>query len=279
MKAMTIYEKKTLDEIHGWKHPETGLFGKMIEYVNKPIDKVGELVLKTPGVEYVIEKAVEGIIGLTNDAAQWSVRPNSIYREYRGNGSSAVRSPKDIFRLDLEQVDTTIGYLGAKYKSIAFIEGTATGAAGAPGIALDIPAIITLNLRAIGEYATYCGFDVQKQQERLFAMNVLALASSPKNSSKAAAMAQLVKIAKDVARKKPWKDLEKYTFVKVIEKIAETLGIRLTKAKLGQVIPVAGAAVGGGYNAWYTSRVCEASYNLYRERFLAEKYGQGIIGK
>lgn len=38
-----------------------------------------------------------------------------------------------------------------------------------------------------------------------------------------------------------------------------------------------GAAVGGGFNAYYTARVCDAAYYLYRERFLAEKYGPEVI--
>ena len=33
----------------------------------------------------------------------------------------------------------------------------------------------------------------------------------------------------------------------------------------------------GGFNAYYTARVCDAAYHLYRERFLAKKYGPGVI--
>jgi hypothetical protein len=47
--------------------------------------------------------------------------------------------------------------------------------------------------------------------------------------------------------------------------------------KLAQFIPLAGAAVGGGFNAYYTDKVCDAAYHLYRERFLAGKYGPGAI--
>lgn len=111
----------------------------------------------------------------------------------------------------------------------------------------------------------------------MFALNVLGLASSPTGASKAVAMAQLVKIAKEVAQKKTWKDLEKHVFVQIVQRIAKTLSIRLTKAKLAQVIPAAGAAIGGGFNAYYTSKVCDAAYFLYRERFLARKYGADII--
>ena len=90
-------------------------------------------------------------------------------------------------------------------------------------------------------------------------------------------MAQLARIAADAAKKKAWKDLEKATLVNVIREIAKALGIRLTKAKLAQVVPFTGAAIGAGFNAYYTARVCDVSYHLYRERFLAEKYGPEII--
>jgi len=271
------YEKRAIKEIHLWKNAKLTWFGKAMEFISWPLDKAGDLVLKTPGVGWVIEKSVGGIVSVTNDLAQWSVRPNAIYKAFQARGYRGIRKSKDILTLDLEDVDKVIGWLGAKYKGIATVEGAVTGAVGLPGIPPDVIALVTLNLRAIGEYATYCAFDVSLQQERLFTMNVLGLASSPDNVAKGMAMAQLVRIAKDVSKKKAWKDLEKHSFVKIIQHIAKALGIRLTKAKLAQIIPIAGVAVGGGFNAYYTANVCDAAYNLYRERFLAEKYGEDVI--
>lgn len=142
---------------------------------------------------------------------------------------------------------------------------------------MDIVAIVGINLRAIGEYATYCGFDLSAQPERLFAMNVLALASSPTDGAKQAALAQLIRIAKDVAARKAWKELEKHSFVSIVKKVAASLGQRLTKAKLAQMIPYLGAGVGAGFNTYFTAKVCNAAFFLYRERFLAQKYGPHII--
>lgn len=161
--------------------------------------------------------------------------------------------------MDLEEIDRVIGWLGAKYKTIA-TEGAGSGYAGLPGIPADIIALIALNQRAIAEYATYCGFDISIQQERLFALNVLALASSPKDVAKQVAMAQLVRIAQDVAMRKAWKKLNEHSFVQVIRIIARSPGIRITKAKLAQIVPVAGAFVGAGFNAYYTTRVCDAAF-------------------
>jgi len=66
-------------------------------------------------------------------------------------------------------------------------------------------------------------------------------------------------------------------FVQAVLSIAKALGINLTKAKLANVIPVAGAAISGGFNAYYTDKVCKAAFYLYRERLLAIKHGEKAI--
>lgn len=276
-KELSRYEKEAIASIHEWKNPEISWFGNALEIINWPLEKAGNFITEVPGVDWVIEKALGGLVGLLNDLAHWTVRPDSIYEEYRKAGFEHIKSFEDIFSLDLEDADRANGWLSAKYKTLATTEGAATGYVGLPGIAPDIIALITLNQRAIGEYATYYGFDISSQQERLFALNILGLASSPNDAAKQVAMAQLVKIAKDVAKKKVWKDLEQHSFVRVMQIIARSLSIRLTKAKLAQMVPVTGAVVGGGFNAYYTNKVCDAAFYLYRERFLAEKYGADII--
>ena len=276
-KKMSKYEQLAVESIHKWKNPKIGWFGRSMEIINWPIEKASDLITSVPGIDWVIEKAVGGLVSLLNDFAHWTVRPDAIYKEYHNAGFEHIKTSGDVFSLDLEQADRVNGWLGAKYKTLATAEGAGAGYTGLPGIPPDIIALIALNQRAIGEYATYYGFDISSQQERLFALNVLALASSPNDAAKQVAMAQLVKIAQDVAKKKAWRDLEKHGFVQIIKIIARSLGIRLTKAKLAQVVPVTGAVVGAGFNAYYTSKVCDAAFYLYRERFLAEKYGADII--
>jgi hypothetical protein len=271
------YEKKALDEIKRWKHPEKdGFWGKLVKVVNAPINKAGELVMNAPSVGDVIKKVVSGITSICNDAAQFTVRQDAIIEDFRKHGCD-VNSIADIQKLELEKIDEVVGYLAAKYKGIAGAEGAVTGALGLPGIPPDLIAVISINLRAIGEYCCYYGFNNNLQEERLFAMNVLSYASSAGDAGKGTIMASLVKISRDVAAKKTWKELEEHAMVLVIKKIAESLGVRLTKAKLAQLLPVFGSAVGGGYNAYYTAKVCETASFMYRERFLATKYDETII--
>ena len=273
----SLYEENAAREIEAWKHPDLGWFGKAMEVINWPLDKAGDAIMQTPGVGWVIEHSIGGLVNLTNDAARWSVRAESIHEEYRKAGHEAVRTTSDVHRLDLQHVDRTISWLGTKYKGIALTEGGAFGAMGLLGIPPDIVALVTLNLRAIGEYATYCGFDVALPHEGMYAMHVLGLASSPSDAAKALAMADLVKLAKDVAAKKTFADLQKSASLQLMQKVAKALGVRLTKAKIAQFIPYAGALVGGGFNIYFTAKVCDAAYFLYRERFLAAKYGPDYV--
>lgn len=274
---LVAYDKNALKDIHKWKNPEVGFLSKSLELISKPLNSAGELVLSTPVVGEAIQSSVQGLVSVCNDAALWSVRADAIFEEFRNDGYHNVHDYADIELLNLEDIDKTVGWLAAKYKGLALAEGAGTGVLGIAGMAIDIPTLITLNLRAIGEYATYYGFDINRQEERLFAFNILGLSSASSAMAKNVAMAQLVKISQQVAKKVVWEELEKQMFVKIIKQIASSLGIRLTKAKLAQIIPVAGAAVGGGYNAYFTSNVCEAAYHLYRERFLAMKYGPSVI--
>lgn len=270
------YEAKALRGIHEWKDPSRSLFDRALDVVNWPANKTGGLIKKLPAADRVIEKTVGEMVRLLNEFAHWSVRREAIYREFRKSGRY-IFAPADVFRLDLQDVDSVIGRLGLKYQGLATGEGAAGGIIGALGIPADVAALVTINLRAIGEYATYCGFDVTMQEERLFAMDILGLASSPDATARGAAFARLVSIAQAVARKRAWKQIEKHLFGRITDGMARSLGSSLAESKMAQFIPLAGSIVGGGFNAYFTGKVCKAASNLYRERFLAEKYGPGLI--
>src|SRR3546814_3818870 len=62
-----------------------------------------------------------------------------------------------------------------------------------------------------------------------------------------------------------WEKLNQSALVKIVEAIATKIGIKLTKGKLAQSIPLVGAGVGGSFNAYFTAKVCDAAYYYYRE--------------
>ncbi|MDC0683126.1 EcsC family protein [Sorangium atrum] len=275
MADLSPYEQNAHREIDLFKNPPRSWLGDAWETVNKPIQWVGDVAFDNP-VGTAVTKAVAGIVSTLNDGASWSVRADAIYEEFRANGHAGVQRASDLHHLDMGDVDKTVGYLAAKYKVMAGGEGAAAGMLGFPGIAIDIPALVSLALRAVNEYATYYGFDVALEHERAFAMSILGAASSPTVATKQVAMAELTKLSVLIAQRKTWAELQRLISVQVIKKIAQALGIRLTKAKLAQIVPLVGAGVGAGFNAWYVANVTVTAYHLYRERFLIEKYGPDL---
>lgn len=276
METLSAYEIEAWRQIQQWKQRDSGWLGSALAVVKKPLAAAGDLVFDN-AVGHAFTKAFEGLISLINDAASWTVRTESVWAEFKDDGHHHVSAHADVLKLDLEDVDKVVGYLGAKYKSLAAAEGAAVGLVGAAGMIVDIPALIGLNLRAIGEYACYYGISLESEQERQYAMNVLMLGTDPGMAAKQATLANLNRIALDVAKRKSWKELERSVIVRGMQELAKALGLRLTKAKLAQVVPVAGAVVGGGYNAHYTSKVVEAASFMYRERFLMQKYGPEVL--
>ena len=86
-----------------------------------------------------------------------------------------------------------------------------------------------------------------------------------------------IRLARDVAQGQAVNALEQQALARALRNAARALGVRLTRAKMAQVVPVTGALVGCGFNAYYTSKVCDAARFFYRERFLHAKYGGAAL--
>ncbi len=217
-----------------------------------------------------------GFLQLTGDLARHTMPAGPVYRRFRKAGHD-IEAASDLHDLDLQRIDELSSRLSSTYSALAGLEGGVTGTLGAPGLLVDIPALLVLNLRAISHYAIYYGVDPRLETERFRILEVLAQASSPTDGAKIIVGAKIIRLGKDVVAGKAWGDLRKHALVPIAQQLAKALGIRLTKAKLAQFVPVAGAAVGLGFNAYYTNKICGAASHLYRERFLHEKYGAAIF--
>jgi len=165
----------------------------------------------------------------------------------------------------------------AKYKTLSAVEGAGAGVLGLPALAIDIPALIGLALRATNEYASCYGYDVAFETERDVALTVLGAASSRDVAAKQLAMNEVAKAATMAGKKNTWDELQRLGMVRKIRKLAEQLGIRLTKEQLAQVVPVLGGLVGAGFNAWYLHTVCHSAQMVYSEWFLPDAYGEDVV--
>jgi len=277
----TEYEQKALQEIYDWKNPKAGWLGKAVDRVNRRLHGVTDLVRKVPGVDWTIDNVVSGLLRLTNEIMQDTVWREAIYTEYRTAGHT-VRTPDDIHALDLEAVDAVLRGLDNKYRALTAAHGAAAGVAGVAGIIPDVVGLVSLNLRAAGEYATYCGYDITQPNERLYALQILHVVSLPpeapvEDPAQAKSLVPVTSVSHAVARQQTVQTMSEVAVSGTIRGITRALGTRLTKIKLAQLLPMTSAFIAGGFNAYYTTRVCDAAFYLYRERRLIEKYGPEIL--
>ncbi|MDX1740715.1 MAG: EcsC family protein [Rhodothermales bacterium] len=270
------YERQAIREIRDWEKPDESLLGVVRRHVYDAYNFTADQVRKIPGVDWTIENVIAGLIRLINEITLDWVPSESILKKYE-QGDQTVDGLADIRGLDLEIVDRAAADVAVTYRNLAGAEGAATGFAGAAGIPTDVVALVALNLRAAGEYATYYGFDISSDFERLYALTLLDHVAQPSTKAKDVAMSPVVKLTSRLARMQAFEVIEQIAMSKAVSRIVRSIGIHLTRAKLAQLIPVTGAVIGGGYNAYYTSKVCNTAYHSYRRRFLINKYGSHVV--
>lgn len=273
-KDLTRYERDVAKEIEVWraKPPSPGakVFGKLTGFLDRPTEFVMD---KT-----ALGRVLQGVLEVAMDAGSWAVPEERIFKAYAGRGYEITTIDEIRTTVRLEDRDRVAAGLAKWYRVQAGTEGAGAGlgglggpAVGAGALVADVAFITAWACRAAAHHAAVYGYRTETPVERMMAMQVLTGATSPTDASKQATLAELIKLSKQIAQKKTWEELEKNAFVKVLREAAEKLGLRLTKAKLGQIVAIVGVVIGGGYNAWYISRVCEWAYFTYRSHYLEDK--------
>ena len=108
---------------------------------------------------------------------------------------------------------------------------------------------------------------MSEKGEQIFAMSLLGIATSNSSDERQAAVEEafaLVKAPETLA----FNQVNEELMSRVLRQTATKVASNLVKTKAAQIIPAVGAVVAGGVNASYTSSVCEAAYQGYRQRFL-----------
>jgi len=240
-------------------------------------------------------QAVEGLNGFVAKVAHSSTGSLADVTKSYQNASYLITSLDQIEALDLSVVNKVKPNLSLRYVSMAGASGAAAGlaitggeiagvgsggAAAAPGfgvitgaLAADAAFILTLCHAAVGHTARYYGFDPEHPGEELLAIQVINAGSALTASSKYAALADLSKLTQQLARRAAWKQLNNQTLTKVLQKFAQFMGVRLTKAGAAKVVPIVGITIGLGANAYLLHQVTQTADDYYRERFLLRKLG------
>ncbi|WP_435979632.1 EcsC family protein [Psychrobacter sp. DM4] len=268
----SAYVAQVRQEIDEWKNPEQNLLNKALAALSVPIDKAGDALMNAPQFGDTLKQATQKSIVTLSDAANWTLDTQEVVEAYRTtlDDSESVKSIDDIAKLDIADVDEQVKLFKSKYVALTSAQGMATGMVGWAGITADVIGLITANLRAISEYATYYGFDMSQKGEQLFAMSLLAVATSASADERKTALKETESLVKD-PETMAFNKINEELMSRILRQTATKVATNMVKTKAAQLIPAVGAVVAGGVNANYTASVCEAAYQCYRERFLDRK--------
>lgn len=264
------YEAQVREEIEAWKNPDKGVLDKAFAVLNTPIIAAGDALMDVPQFGDALKKATEQTISTLSNTANWTLNTQGVIESYQEEPDiegSSIKTLADIRHLPIAVVDKQVKLFKSKYVALTSAQGVTTGVVGWVGIPADVVGLITANLRAIGEYATYYGFDMNDKGEQLFAMSLLAVATSASAEARKAALDDTRAMIKD-PETQAFNQINEEVMSRVLRQTATKVATNMVKTKAAQIIPAVGAVVAGGVNANYTANVCEAAYQCYRERFL-----------
>jgi hypothetical protein len=273
---------------------------KSREWYNKALKVRGAARMRDGGAE-AFRVAAEGAGRFMSRTGQLTTSESRVVRAYAKRGH-LVEHLDDIRKLDLRAIDAVASFTRLHYAYAAFLAGegaaaglavgggqalvaaggvAGAGAGAAPGLGAvvaamgaDVAALLTACSRVVAHEALYYGYDPRDPAEEVFMMQVIGLGTARTASAKAVAYQQLALLTQRLARNVAWRQLNEQAVVKVARTFATRFGQRLTQRKLGQLVPIAGVAIGAALNWKMVDDVAEAAYWAYRERFLYDKRGK-----
>ncbi len=275
---LTPYEKKALEEINQWQTAREGLITKATKLIGRPVEWILDRV--PARIKDTIAKAIMGFIEMLYDASKWTYPKDGLLKKAQKHGLT-ISDCRELQNYELERLDKISREHFAFHKIVSTLTGAGCGLGGFALIAVDIPALFLTSFRAIQLIGSSYGFDMDDPTMLPVVMSVFSAGSAASSAAKAAALADM-RVAV-IALGKNW------TFKKIAEKtqtgvlinlmreqlksLPKEITQNLTKRKLAQTVPIAGSAVGAGFNYWFMSSTTKAAYMIFRYMYLERKYG------
>ena len=249
------YVSRVLDEQDAYREAMPAVVPRAVRAVSAPLAGLSQWLIPVE----VVEAAIKG----ADWVASASIREATLAHDF------SVLEECDAAARDVRR--WALGY--------AATGGGAAGALGAAGLAIDIPATMTLALRTARLTGLAYGFGGKGASEQIYILDILQLAAANSLDDRQAAIARLAEGRKTLSED-DWHKVAEMTghaagASVAARRAAETLGVNLSVRKLAQVTPVVGAAVGASVNASFQSDVAAAARFAFRARWL--EVNEGIV--
>lgn len=240
MNSLTDYETVIRIRLMEWKEEVLKNSSFMNRVSKKVQTKVQQLTPEKVNVVLTesIKKMVQGIL----------------------TGSDFIQPTLKEHHLSLQQRDERVNQKREDYKKIAAVEGAGTGAGGILLGLADFPLLVSIKIKFLFEVATIYGHDTSKEEERLFILHVFQLAfSSDKHRRDIFTIIEGWEACRGKERTVDWRTLQ--------QEYRDYIDL----AKMLQLVPIIGAAVGAYANYNLLDRLGEIAMKCYQLRWLQAK--------
>lgn len=145
------------------------------------------------------------------------------------------------------------------YRKTASAEGAITGAGGILLGLADFPILIGIKVKLLFDIAAFYGYDVKNYKERLYLLHVFQLAFSSQRGRN-----EVFKQIEnwEIYHKELPDDVDQFDWRTFQQEYRDYIDL----AKMAQLIPVIGAAVGAIINYKLITKLGETAINCYRMR-------------
>jgi hypothetical protein len=260
---LTDYERRVLQELYDWKHPPVTLRSRAADVIELGIDQIASR-LPVGFVDQLIRRGLPAL----NRVASMTAVDEFVLAAYRRKGQTHVRSLGDIAALSLENVEHVVGTkrFGEMVKGAG--EGGVAGFYGAAGAVVDVPALLALALRSVNVFAYSYGFDPTTDAGRAHALSVINASAALGTKAK-----QVTRAGVGFGQRMAGKEITQ----RLLEHLPARLMVRLAAMSSPKAVPMAGAATGAAFNAWFLQSVAVHARMAYRQSFLERRHGPEVL--
>lgn len=266
---LTAQEKAIRREIEEWQQAEGSILTQAINWSMRPVDWAVDRTIGPEVVDRTSEK-ISQFLSVLNDASEWTYDYSDVLEAAQERGLK-VEAVNELRHESIDDLDPLARRQFTQNAVLAAIEGGGTGLGGAALIAADIPLLFTINLRLIQQIGASYGFPMRGPSYRPIVLSIFNVAASGSVQARNDAVREVSVAAASFARGMDYKGRVSGTFRDQNRHLPREIAKNLVSRKLGQAIPMAGAAVGAGVNYWFTRETSEAAYMLFRALYLEWK--------
>ncbi|PZD93768.1 EcsC family protein [Paenibacillus sambharensis] len=257
--------RQELRQIEAWEKDQKGLWfwEKLGRIPFALLDKI------TP--KFIQDKlgiALDELGSYIQSGGRYLISKKKMYhRFYPGEEWQEETSMARIQTLPLSRMDEMANGVVQSSSNTATVQGATTGFGGIFTLAIDIPLLLGISLKALQEIALCYGYDPTDKAERIFIVKCLQFTSSDVVGKQAIlddlnAFQSGEKSSQMISQLQGWRE--------VVLSYRDNFGWK----KLFQMIPIAGMLFGAYLNRSTLKDVTETGMMMYRKRRIMEKLAE-----